>query len=351
MQQLATLERILRERLPAQDSAAIVRHVLGNPCQIEYVTEVRRMLEGAVVGIKIRPRGGTAPTVMELAPETDKLRFVREGQPVSHCQLEARDLVSLLVGTGGYGRFLPQVYNLGVQRDAGSGRGQADFLRRFLLIFQTLGHETETRISRRHNIVDPVGMDPKFLPWLASWLDFTLDERIPVTRRRIFLRRAVEMFKWRGTVRGIQEMIRTLIGLKVEIVHRRGPQPMELGNCALSRPDEPLGEGGAPNGGQGITLLPYVTHAGEHLLTSPRFSREEYFTIVLDHREKLLSRYRDRLAELLEQVARVAQHERPAHLDFVICFKDEEVTHNGLVLSATDQLSPNAVLGRACLIP
>lgn len=349
MQQLATLERILRERLPAQDSAAIVRHVLGNPCQIEYVTEVRRMLEGSVIGIKIRPRGGTAPTVMKLAPETDELRYIREGQTVTHCQLEARDLVSLLVGSGGYGRFLPQVYNLGVQRDVGSGRGQADFLRRFLLIFQTLSHETETRIACRDNIVDPVGMDPKFLPWLASWLDFTLDERIPVTRRRIFLRRAVELFKWRGTVRGIREMIRTLIGLEVDIVARRGPQPMELGNCALSRPHDP--DEGGQVAGMAITQLPYVTHAGEHLLTSPRFSREEYFTIVLDYREKLLTRYRDRLAELLEQVARVAQHERPAHLDFVICFKDEEVTHNGLVLCAPEQLSPNAVLGRACLIP
>ncbi len=351
MQQLATLERILRERLPARDSAAIVRHVLGNPCQVEYVSEVRRVLEGTVVGIKIRPRGGTAPTVMKLAPETDELRFLREGHTVNHCQLEPRDLVSLLVGTGGYGRFLPQVYNLGVQREVGQRRRQADFLRRFLLIFQTLSYETETRIARRDSIMDPVGMDPKFLPWLASWLDFTLDERIPVTRRRIFLRRAVELFKGRGTVQGLQEMIKTLAGLEVEIVPRRGPQPMELGNCALSRPDDELGEGTAPGSGLPIAQLPYVTHAGEHLLTSPRFSREEYFTIVLEYREKLLSRYRDRLAELLEQVARVAQHERPAHLDFVICFKDEEVTHNGLVLTAPDQLSPNAVLGRACLIP
>lgn len=349
MDHLATLERILRERLDARDGAAIVRHALGNPCQVEYVSEVRRVLEGRIVGIKIRPRGGTAPTIMELVPDTEDLRFRREGQVVGHCQIEARDHVSLLVGTQGYGRFLPQVYNLGVQREAGQGRGQADFLRRFLLIFQTLQHETEARVGHRDSIVDPVGMDPKFLPWLASWLDFSLDERIPVTRRRIFLRRAVELFKWRGTVQGIKEMIRTLTGLEVEIVPRRGPQPMELGNCALSRPEEPREE--LLGTGRSLAALPYVTHAGEHLLTSPRFAREEYFTIVLDYREELLARYRDRLAELLEQVARVASHERPAHLDFVICFKDEEVTHNGLVLCDPAQLNPNAVLGRACLLP
>jgi phage tail-like protein len=349
VQQLATLERILRERLSAEDGVSIVRHVLGNPCHVEYVPEVRRLLEGRIIGVKIRPRGGTAPTVMELAPDGEDLRYLREGKAVTHCQLEARDLVSLLVATEGYGRFLPQLYNRGIQRETATGKPEADFLRRFLLVFQTLSHETETRIAYRAMIGDPVRMEPRFLPWLASWLDFTLDERIPVTRRRIFLRRAVELFKWRGTVHGIREMIKTLTGLEVDIMPRRGPQPMELGNCALSRPEEP--EEAEASGGRGISLLPYVTHAGEHLLTSPRFAREEYFTIVLDHRDKLLGRYRDRLAELLEQVARVTQHERPAHLDFVICFKDEEVTHNGLVLTAPDALSPNSVLGRACLIP
>jgi len=352
VQHLGTLERILRERLPADAGVAIVRHVLGNPCQVEYVSEVRRLLEGRIVGVKIRPRGGTAATVVELAPDTADLRFVREGQVVHHAQLEPRDDVSLLVATQGYARYLPQLYSKGIQQEAGKGKGQADFLRRFLLIFQTLNHSTDSRVAGRTKIMDPVGMDPKFLPWLASWLDFTLDERIPVTRRRIFLRRAVELFKWRGTVRGISEMIKTLTGLEVDIVDRRGPQPMELGNCSLSRPDEPQEESNPfAASEEAVGLLPYVTHAGEHLLVSPRFAREEYFTIVLDYRDKLVARYRDRLAELLEQVARVAQHERPAHLDFVICFKDEEVTHNGLVLAAPDALSPNAVLGRACLLP
>ncbi len=345
MQHLATLERLIRERLPAPTGLSIVRHALGNPCDVEYVHEVRRMLEGRIVGVKIRPRGGTAPTVLELAPETAEVRFIREGTPVHFAQLEPRDRVSLLVATQGLGRHLPQVYSAGIQRENGV-RAQADFLRRYLLVFQTLAHMTESAVASRAAIMDPVRMDPKFLPWLASWLDFVLDERIPVTRRRIFLRRAVELFRWRGTTHGICEMIKTLTGLETDVVQRRGPQPMELGNCALSRPLEDDGEEADGE----IANLPYVTHAGEHLLTSPRFSREEYFTIVLDYREKLVSRYRDRLAELLEQVARIASHERPAHLDFVICFRDEEVTHNGLVLCSTEALSPNAALGRACLL-
>jgi phage tail-like protein len=226
-----------------------------------------------------------------------------------------------------------------------------DFLRRFLLVFQTLNHHTNSRVAARSNIVDPVRADPKFLPWLGSWLGFTLDERIPVTRRRIFLRRAVELFRWRGTVRGLCEMVKTLTGLTITIQGRRGPQPMELGNCALSRPPADLDEDDRSEAASesAALSLPYVTHAGEHLLVSPRFAREEYFTIELEERDVLVRRYRDRLPELLEQIVRIAMQERPAHLNFVICFRDEGAAHNELVLAGAGATTPNSVLGRACL--
>ena len=342
MQHLDTLTQILKEQLVAEDGLAIVRHVLGNPCQVEYVSEVQTQLEGRIVGVKIRPRGGTAPTTVRLGAEVDELRFFREGRLTSHVTLEPRDVVSLLVATRGYGQFLPQVFSRGVQSEAeGQGVSRADFLRRFLLLFQTLSHPVESRVASRDLVVDPVRMEARFLPWLASWLDFTLDERIPVTRRRIFLRRAVELFKWRGSERGLREVLKTLTGLEVSIIPRRGPQPMELGNSALSRPDEELAD---------AMSLPFVTHAGEHLLVSPRFSREEYFTVVLDDRDTLLQRYRDGIGELLEQVVRILEHERPAHLRFVICFKDEEVAHNGLVLAGVGGVTANSALGRVCLL-
>jgi len=349
---LETLEQILRERLPGEDGLQIVRHVLGNPCQVEYVTELRRHLEGRVVGVRVRPAGGSSPTTIQIGAEDGEVRFERDGRPIHFFNLEARDRISLLVATEGYGRYLPDVYTRGVQRaHGGSPRAEVDFLRRFLLVFQTLNHETVSRVAGRHRIVDPVQSDPKFLPWLASWLGFTLDERIPVTRRRIFLRRAVELFRWRGTVRGITEMVKTLTGLDIAVQQRRGPQPMELGNCALSRPPANIDEDdhSAAASESAAMMLPYVTHAGEHLLVSPRFSREEYFTIELEERDTLVSRYRDRLPELLEQIVRVARHERPAHLNFVICFRDEATAHNELVLAGDGATTPNSVLGRACL--
>jgi phage tail-like protein len=341
MLQIDTLEQILREGLHAEDGVAIVHHVLGNPCRVEYVNEVRRHLYGRIVGVRIRPRGGTPPTTVTLHPRGSGVRFERESRLIHFATLEPRDTISLLVATQGYGAYLPGVFTSGMQTQvAGSGRPEADFLRRFLLVFQTLNFRIESEVTGRDRIVSPVVHDPKFMPWLASWLDFDLDERIPVTRRRIFLRRAVELFRGRGTIQGIEEMIRTLTGLEVNIVERKGPQPLELGNCALSRPEPEDDE----------VMLPFVTHPGEHLMVSPRFAREEYFTIVLDDREVLLSQYGERLKELLEQVVRLVEREKPAHLNFVICFRDEELTHNGLVLAAGGEITPNSVLGRSCLL-
>lgn len=352
MNHVATFEQILRERLDGASGLEIVRHVLGNPCTVEYVTERRRQLEGRVVGVRVRPNGGSQPTTISLDPDTDDLTFRRGEQHLRHFNLEARDRVALLVATGGYSQHLPAVYSRGLQQESGGASAlQMDFLRRYLLVFQTLNHHTTSKVSGRERIVDPVRADPKFLPWLASWLGFTLDERIPVTRRRIFLRRAVELFRWRGTERGIVEMVKTLTGLEIRVQPRRGPQPMELGNCALSRPPALIDEDDRSEAASEASALalPYVTHAGEHLLVSPRFSREEYFTIELEEREVLVRRFRDRLAELLEQIVRIARQERPAHLNFVICFRDEGAAHNELVLAGDGATTPNSVLGRACL--
>ncbi len=352
MNDITTLTQILRERLDGESGMAIVHHVLGNPCQVEYVTERRRHLEGRVVGVKVRPHGGSQSTTIRLDPEDDTVRFERGKERLRYFHLEARDRISLLVATEGYGKHLPAVYTRGMQREGGApGVLEVDFLRRFLLVFQTLNHHTASRVGSRSEIVDPVRADPKFLPWLASWLGFVLDERIPVTRRRIFLRRAVELFRWRGTVRGLCEMVKTLTGLTINIQGRRGPQPMELGNCALARPPEIVDEDDrSESAAESAALsLPFVTHAGEHLLVSPRFSREEYFTIELDERDTLLRKYRDRLPELLETIVRIAHQERPAHLNFVICFRDEGAAHNEFVLAGGGATTPNSVLGRACL--
>ena len=81
--------------------------------------------------------------------------------------------------------------------------------------------------------VDPLISPEDFLPWLASWVGIVLDENWPVEQQRAFIRNAVELFRMRGTVRGIKAEIELLTGGGVEL--------SETGDVAYSSvPNGPL---------------------------------------------------------------------------------------------------------------
>jgi phage tail P2-like protein len=54
---------------------------------------------------------------------------------------------------------------------------------------------------------------PAFLPWLASWLGLSLNERWPEARRRRLLAQAMELYRWRGTHYGLVRMIEVCTGI------------------------------------------------------------------------------------------------------------------------------------------
>jgi hypothetical protein len=55
------------------------------------------------------------------------------------------------------------------------------------------------------------------LPWLASWVDLTLDPTWPMERRRELVKSAGELYRWRGTRRGLAEYLRIYTGSVPEI--------------------------------------------------------------------------------------------------------------------------------------
>ncbi len=109
-----------------------------------------------------------------------------------------------------YLRYLPRVY----QEDPTSRL----FLERFLSIFEHFlsGFEEEiTRISRHF---DPVSAGKEFLPWLASWLALALDEKWPDEKRRELMKRAHRLFKMRGTLEGLQEILEISTGRRFPVL-------------------------------------------------------------------------------------------------------------------------------------
>ena len=70
--------------------------------------------------------------------------------------------------------------------------------------------------------LDPDLAPDDFLQWLGGWVGMALDESWPVERRRAVLAQAVDLYRVRGTVLGLEAHLRLLTGAEVEIQETGG---------------------------------------------------------------------------------------------------------------------------------
>lgn len=92
-----------------------------------------------------------------------------------------------------------------------------EFLGRFLLIFQSILDPIEQTVDNLPHYFDPRLTPREFLPWLALWVDLALDPSWPEARRRELVRSAAELYRWRGTRKGLSEYLRIYTGRAPEI--------------------------------------------------------------------------------------------------------------------------------------
>lgn len=93
-----------------------------------------------------------------------------------------------------------------------------EFMGRFLLIFESIMDPLINTVDNIALYFDP-GLTPEsMLPWLANWVDQALDPAWPIERRRELVAKASELYRWRGTRRGLTEYLRIYTGKKPEIV-------------------------------------------------------------------------------------------------------------------------------------
>ena len=93
-----------------------------------------------------------------------------------------------------------------------------EFLARYLLIFEHILGPIARTVDNVPYVFDADITPRELLPWLGGWLGLVMDERWPEARRRELVRSAAELFRWRGTRRGMREFIRLFTGYEVEIV-------------------------------------------------------------------------------------------------------------------------------------
>jgi len=109
-----------------------------------------------------------------------------------------------------YLKYLPALYS------------EDEFMGRFLRIFESILEPIERIVGQIDIYLDPRMMPPEFLPWIASWLDLALDENWPEKKRRSLISSVVELYRWRGTHKGLREYLKIYTGVEPFITEHFG---------------------------------------------------------------------------------------------------------------------------------
>ncbi|MGI0487845.1 phage tail protein [Pantanalinema rosaneae CENA516] len=91
-----------------------------------------------------------------------------------------------------YLQFLPLIYR------------EVDFIGRFLKIFEQAFDPVVQSLAVMWANLDPLTAPESMLPFLAHWVAWDLDSRWSPLQQRRLIRNAMEIYRWRGTRRGLR---------------------------------------------------------------------------------------------------------------------------------------------------
>lgn len=218
----------------------------------------------------------------------------------------------------------------------------ADFLHRYLAMFDGFLGETEARAVDRHALLEPRTAPDEALPWLASFVGLVLDERWAnaprpggrtVDARRIAIREAISLFRARGTVRGLARFIEIYTGVAATIIEHFRLRAIGGSMIGADAPDfsmSVLGGGFRVGGPVGLDrLAPLAGTAAD------AFRRHAHrFTVIIP---APLS------SEELDVVRTILAVHRPAHTIFDLCTVDAGMRAAiGLHIGLTSVIGPTA---------
>ena len=269
------------------------------------------------------------------------------------------DEVVLHLPVRGYMRFLPQIFQgegpvqsrevarprqtdlqrfrgVDLKEQEGSKEVVVDEepLRRFLFMFQHVMSSITDRIDGITELTDPLTAEAKFLPWLASWVGFQLDESLPVHQQRELVRRAIRLMRTRGTRHGLEEMVRVLTSAPARVDERVHAPACILGKMVLVngrdvverfQRNEPLGHFlYTPTHPKRIPDRTIPADIAILDVRAPDNRRRDtsFFTLKLEPRERFRARFGERAGHVLRRIVNVLSQERPTHILFVVRFED-----------------------------
>lgn len=346
--ELRSIAEVVQIGYPIRSARTYIRRYLGNPIQIRLV-EIRRGEEqGCVREAEVISADGGDKISLRL------VRTLPDGSPASFfapkelvqsrisiqtesgsrvLSLRPEDTIVLHVPVHSYLRFLPSLYKANsstIRRDVHEvsereqrqlttqnqvitskvNVEQADQFQRFLFLFQHMMTSVIDKIDEMPDLTDPLKVEKKFLPWLASWVNFPLDESLPLHMQRELVRRSIRLNRMRGTKEGLAEMIRILTSTPVVIQERAKPKACVLGQMTLA-------------GGKDVKGRFFRREPPGCYVMPPHRQKMSFFILELEAKYLFMRRFGDRAGDILQRIVQIVSQEMPAHVVFTIRYADD----------------------------
>ncbi|MEM6597433.1 MAG: phage tail protein [Cyanobacteria bacterium P01_D01_bin.36] len=103
-----------------------------------------------------------------------------------------------------YLNYLPDIYR------------NVDFVGRFLKIFESAFEPTVDILDHQWAYLDPLTAPQSMLPFLAHWVAWSFDGPLSLAQQRVLIRYAMEIYRWRGTRRGLRFYLHLASGLPLD---------------------------------------------------------------------------------------------------------------------------------------
>jgi phage tail-like protein len=264
---------------------------------------------------RVARRFAAASLELKLVESDEAALHVVSQFPAAGDPLGDRRVIRVEIATRPWIQFLPAIY-----QDADEENG--DFLRRFLLIAQHLTTGIEERLEFLHEAFDPRTTPATFLQWLASWLAMPLLEGWDEEKRREIIQRVPELYRLRGTARGLKLALRLFAGVQAGIHEGEWPYP-------------------------GLVIGKSSTVGIDTVLSPPVFT-SQCFTVELPDDRDQVSR------ERLRTVQALVEAEKPAHAHYALVFQKTEPVYPVvpfLQVGATGRIGVDARIGGQSDVP
>ncbi len=195
--------------------------------------------------------------------------------------------VTLWIARRGYLEHLPAIY----RRSDAVGR---NVVRDICFLFEHMFGSVERTLEIGHKFYDPHECPVEFLHWLAGWTAFMVDLDWPESKKRALVKRAVDLYRIRGTRRALALFLKLFTGYEPDIEENTWPfKGFRVDTEARIGLDS--------------VILPPVNLAHSFVVTMPI-----KFEAVKDN------------PEMIVRIHKIIQMEKPAHTHYYLRFLEEE---------------------------